>query len=175
VLSRTPSVYEPLRCPVPLVERTLHRKCLAFFMKDTISLWWSLFWRLGALIVVLSFVLSSLAQLFFPLDDATFIFWRPTALFWLCAAVFWLLGAASPRFLTALVWGERVPLSPIGWLAVARALSVFFLLLGIINLGVWKLGSTESWVTFKVLAPIPLFALFLAGICTWLRRSNAVT
>jgi intracellular septation protein len=104
------------------------------------------------------------------MDGETAIRWRPTAGWWLVAAFFWIASAASTRFLSALLWGDRLNLSPAHWLTVGRGLGLFFLALGLLNLAVWQIASTVAWVNFKLFWPLPMYAIFIAVLAIWLRR-----
>ena len=142
-------------------------------MPSTLNLWWSLFWRLTLALVALTFIMLPITNaLLMPM---TAIQWRPTTGWWLTAAFFWISSAASTRFLSALLWGDRLNLSPANWRTVGRGLAVFFLALGLCNLAVWQLASTDAWVNFKLFWPLPMFAVFIAVLAIWLRKkaSNA--
>jgi intracellular septation protein A len=56
------------------------------------------------------------------------------------------------------------------WLTVGRGLGLFFLALGMLNLIVWQLASTDAWVNFKLFWPLPMYAIFIAVLAMWLRR-----
>src|SRR6185503_1603016 len=132
-------------------------------MPSPLSLWWSLFWRLTLALVALSFIAIPLINIvLMPVDAETAIRWRPTAGWWFIAAFFWIASAASTRFLTILMWGDRLNLSSMQWLAIGRGIGLFLVALGLVNLAVWQLASTAAWVNFKLFLPLPMYAIFIA-------------
>jgi intracellular septation protein A len=139
----------------------------------TLDLWWSLLWRLTSLLFVLSFVMHPAAYLLLGVGDPRYIFYRPSVAWWLLAALFWIAGAASPRFVRLVLWGERLRLADAQWLALCRGLAVFFVTLGLLNLGVARFGSLVTWVNFKLFWPYPLLVATLIPLAMWVRKANA--
>jgi len=143
--------------------------------KPAISLWWSLFWRLGLLTVLLSLVLGYVvvvAILLFAVENVSAIFWRPTAAYWIAAVLCWISVAASPRFFGSVLWGDPLALTPLQWGSVGRATSIFFLVMGVLNVATWRFGSTAVWIDFKLYAPLPLLACAAALTVAVLRKSS---
>jgi intracellular septation protein A len=141
---------------------------------STFSLWWSLFWRFTLLLIACSFVLGPLAALLTSgFDVGTGIRVHPTVGWWLFAAILWAISFASMPVFIFVIWGRRIELQLWQWVTIARAVGTFFFVLGVINVGVWKSASLDTWINFKVWAPLPLFAGFLAVLCAWIRKSRA--
>ncbi|MGE0557801.1 MAG: septation protein IspZ [Burkholderiales bacterium] len=140
----------------------------------TPSLWWSLLWRFTLLFLVLSFALFPLAQvLLVGIDEVKAIHMRPSVGWWLFAVLLWIAVAASPRFVSLVLWGERLHLTSAQWVLVCRGLALFFVALGIVNVLVAFSASTVTWVNFKLFWPYPLFAAFLMPLSIWVRKTNA--
>lgn len=149
-------------------------------MCSVLSLWWSLSWRFALVLAVL-FAISTAFNAYFLsepnlgqsiLMDVEFIKWKPTANWWMMAALLWVIVAASPRFLCSVVWGDRLRLDPAAWRAVGQALALSFVVLGLLNLAVWKLTSTGTWVNFKLFVPLPLLAVVLALVSVAVRGAD---
>jgi intracellular septation protein len=73
---------------------------------------------------------------------------KPTMIYLLFAGVlgFGLLRGQS--YLRS-VLGEALPLQDAGWMILTRRLTLFFAALALANELVWRLMSTDSWVSFK--------------------------
>lgn len=139
-----------------------------------LSLWWSFLWRLTAALFVLSFAIHPLAQVLLSgIDPVAAIKYRPSVAWWLFAATFWAVGAASPRFVRAVLWGERLGLADAQWLTFCRGIAVFFVALGFANILVANVASTDTWVNFKLFAAFPLLVIALAPLALLVRRRNA--
>jgi intracellular septation protein len=96
------------------------------------------------------------------LNDERFFKMKPTIIYLLFAAI---LGAGllRGRSLLAAVMGTALPLTDAGWRQLTLRLTVFFLALAAANEAVWRLMSTETWVTFKTFGlPVAVFGFFLA-------------
>ena len=138
----------------------------------TFNLWWSLVWRLTLLLLLLSFVLHPLAQVFLGIDSVTLIKMRPSVTSWLLAILLWVSAAISPRFVSLVLWAERLGLTAAQWLTVCRGVSLFLVVLGVCNLVVAHFASTAAWVNFKLFFPYPLFVLFLAVLAATVKRAR---
>lgn len=96
------------------------------------------------------------------LNDERFIKMKPTILYLLFAGILGIGLLLRQSYLQGLM-GTMLPLTDAGWLALTRRLTLFFLALAIVNELVWRLLSTETWVTFKTFGlPLALFAFFMA-------------
>lgn len=143
----------------------------------SISLFWSLAWRLALLLSALSWAWTLAIQFVVPgsLGSEGFIKYKSTAIWWLHAVFLWTLAAASPAFLRRLLWGERLRMDDRLWLYAFRAIAVCLAALGAVNLAVADLWTTDAWVTFKVFGqPLVFFgSLFVVAILV--RRSQDST
>ena len=140
----------------------------------TFKLWWSLLWRMTAVLLALSFVPQPVAQvlLLLGVDAVAGFKFRPSVVWWLTAALFWTVGAVSPRLVRLFLWGERLSLANPQWLIFSRGTAIFFVLLGFVNLVVASAGSESAWVKFKLFWPYPLFVIALVPLADQIRRGR---
>jgi intracellular septation protein len=124
-------------------------------------------------VLVLLFGTATLA-----LHDKQFIQWKPTVFFWLASVAF--LGSTwighetlTQRFLGA-AFGERLKLTAPLWRRLNLWWTVFYALLGALNLLVVHYASERAWVHFKVFGLTALTLLFLVAQLAWLNRRNAL-
>ena len=76
-----------------------------------------------------------------------------------------ILGAGLMRGKSLLQWvmAEALPMKPEGWMILTRRLCGFFFALALTNELVWRLFSTETWVTFKTFGlTLAMFGFFMA-------------
>jgi intracellular septation protein len=93
------------------------------------------------------------------LNDEMFIKWKPTIVYWLFAAVF----AGSVLFgqpLLKRMLASKITLPDFAWSRLNTAWIAFFAAAGALNLWVVYAFSTETWVTFKLVAAVALPLLF---------------
>ncbi|CAN1723531.1 Inner membrane-spanning protein YciB [Hyphomicrobium sp. 1Nfss2.1] len=93
------------------------------------------------------------------LQDDHFIKLKPTivnALF--AAALFG--GLLAGHSLLKVVFGEVFRLNEDGWRKLTLRWAFFFAFLAILNEVVWRTVSTDTWVSFKVFAIMPLTMIF---------------
>ena len=142
-------------------------------MKLTLLVWWALLWRFALLLILVALWVAVRGDLiFFGVDPETAIRWRPTIYWWTFAVVIFGVSAASLRFFVGMVWGQRMKLEDPNWRAIAHGVALCSFVLGLLNLVVWKFGSTAAWVDFKTFVLLPLFAVFLGFLSTWVVRSG---
>ena len=86
------------------------------------------------------------------LHDEMFIKWKPTVINWLFALVF--IGSMwiGKQPLIRRMMGDHLSLPDTIWLRLNLLWSVFFVVMGIINLIVVYSFDTETWVNFKLFA-----------------------
>lgn len=93
------------------------------------------------------------------LQDEHFIKMKPTfvnALF----AVALFAGLLAGQSLLRIVFGEVFRLTDEGWRKLTLRWACFFVCLAVLNEIVWRTVSTDTWVTFKVFAIMPLTMAF---------------
>lgn len=96
------------------------------------------------------------------LNDERFFKMKPTIIYALFAAVLG-FGLLRGKSYMQLVMSEVLPMRPEGWMILTRRVTVFFVLLAILNEVIWRSMSTAAWVNFKTFGlTIGLFAFFMA-------------
>ena len=96
------------------------------------------------------------------LNDETFFKMKPTIIYALFAGILGFGLMRGQSYMAALM-GEVMPMQHQGWMALTRRMALFFAGLAIANEGIWRLMSTDAWVSFKTFGlPIALFAFFMA-------------
>lgn len=100
------------------------------------------------------------------LQDDHFIKMKPTIVNGLFAAIL-VGGMLFDRLFLKTVFGDVMRLTEEGWRILTIRWAFFFALLSVLNEVVWRLFSTDTWVTFKVFGIMPLtfvFALAQIGV-----------
>ena len=104
------------------------------------------------------------------LQDETFIKMKPTIVY-LCFSSVLAFGLLRRRnYLKALLGTAFPGLSDEGWRRLAIRWAGFFLVLAALNEIIWRLVSTDAWVTFKVWGVTPLTFLFAVAQFPLLKR-----
>ncbi|MDO8982983.1 inner membrane-spanning protein YciB [Cypionkella sp.] len=100
------------------------------------------------------------------LKDERFIKMKPTLLY-LAFAITLGIGLLRGQSYLKLVMEEALPLQPEGWMILTRRLTAFFFALAIANEAIWRMFSTDTWVTFKTFgltAALFLFFISQSGV-----------
>lgn len=93
------------------------------------------------------------------LHDETFIKIKPTIIYCLFGGVL-LGGLVFGRSLMGYVFDAVFKLNDEGWRKLTLRWGLFFFGLAILNEVVWRSVSTDTWVTFKVFAILPITFVF---------------
>ena len=93
------------------------------------------------------------------LHDETFIKMKPTIIYALFGAVL-LGGLILKKPLLEMVFDSVFHLSEEGWRILTLRWSAFFFAMAVLNEIVWRMTSTDTWVTFKVFGVMPLTFVF---------------
>jgi intracellular septation protein len=93
------------------------------------------------------------------LHDETFIKIKPTIIYCLFGGVL-LGGLVFGRSLMGYVFDAVFKLSDEGWRKLTLRWGLFFFGLAVLNEVVWRSVSTDTWVTFKVFAILPITFVF---------------
>lgn len=117
--------------------------------------------------LVIIFVLGSATLI---LHDPWFIKWKPTGIYWLTALVFLGSRFIGNRTLIQKMIEHNIQLPMQTWYRLNYAWSVFFILMGIINLYVAYHYSTDVWVNFKLFGGAGLTLLFVFLQAIYLSR-----
>lgn len=102
------------------------------------------------------------------LKDERFIKMKPTLLY-LAFGITLGIGLLRGESYLKLVMEEALPLQPAGWMILTRRLTAFFFALAIANEVIWRMFTTETWVTFKTFgltAALFLFFISQSGVLT---------
>ncbi len=98
------------------------------------------------------------------LRDETFIKMKPTIIY-LVFAFLLTVGLIRGRSYLQSLMAVALPMEDKGWLILTKRFTLFFLVLAILNESVWRIFSTDIWVSFKTFGfPILTFGFFLLQI-----------
>lgn len=95
------------------------------------------------------------------LHDVIFIKWKPTVLFWIFSAILLSSNSFFHKNLMRTFLHEKITLPLHAWNRLNLSWSLFFAVLGFINLYVAFNYSTNSWVNFKVFGILGLMLVFI--------------
>ncbi len=115
--------------------------------------------RMQAVTAVLVVVFGGLSVW---LNDERFFKMKPTIIYLLFGGALG-LGLLRGQSWLELVMSEALPMTRQGWMILTRRLMLFFLALAVANEIVWRMMSTDAWVSFKTFGlPGAVFAFFIA-------------
>jgi intracellular septation protein len=121
--------------------------------------------------LVLIIVLGALTIL---LQDKTFIQLKPTALYWLFAAGLFISAQFFNKNWIQVLMGKQVTLKENTarntWSQLNLAWSIFFFLMGALNLYVAFQFSEDTWVNFKLFGTTALLVVFVIAQGFWLSK-----
>jgi intracellular septation protein len=122
-----------------------------------------LLWFSGLMVVVMG-------GLTLWLHDESFIKMKPTLYYALVASILG-FGLATGKPLLKAVLGSTSPgLDEAGWAKLTRNWAIFFVLMALLNEGVWRNTTTAFWIGFKIWGAIPLTFLFALANVPMLMR-----
>ncbi|HYR05412.1 MAG TPA: septation protein A [Gallionella sp.] len=104
------------------------------------------------------------------LHDETFIKWKPTVLYWLFSAILLFSNLLFNKNLMRSLLQEKIALPLHIWRRLNLSWSLFFAVLGFINLYVAFNYSTDAWVNFKLFGFTGLMVVFILAQSVWLSR-----
>lgn len=104
------------------------------------------------------------------LHDETFIKWKPTALYWIFSGTLLISNGLFKKNLIRTFLQEKITLPLHVWSRLNLAWSLFFAVLGFINLYVAFNYATDSWVNFKLFGFTGLMLVFILGQGAWLTK-----
>lgn len=108
------------------------------------------------------------------LQDDHFIKMKPTIVNGLFAAIL-LGGLVYGRLFLKTVFGDVMRLTEEGWRILTIRWAIFFVVLAVLNEVMWRLFSTDTWVTFKVFGIMPLTFVFAMAQIGVLKKYEATT
>ncbi|OGS90114.1 MAG: septation protein A [Gallionellales bacterium GWA2_60_18] len=104
------------------------------------------------------------------LHDETFIKWKPTVLYWLLSAVLLFSSLLFNKNLLRSMLQEKLALPLHVWHRLNLSWSLFFAVLGLINLYVAYNYTTDQWVNFKLFGFTALMVVFILAQSAWLAK-----
>jgi len=104
------------------------------------------------------------------LHDATFIKLKPTVLYWLFSAILLFASLIFKKNLIRSLLSEKIALPLHVWHRLNLLWSLFFAVLGLLNLYVAFNYSEDAWVNFKLFGFTGLMIVFILGQSAWLAR-----
>jgi intracellular septation protein len=104
------------------------------------------------------------------LHSETFIKWKPTLLYWVMAGALLVAWLGWRKNLIRLLLGTQLALPEAVWQRLNLAWTVFFALMGALNLWVAYTFSTPAWVNFKLFGLMGLLFAFAIGQGVYLAR-----
>ncbi|MBK9160130.1 MAG: septation protein A [Nitrosomonadales bacterium] len=104
------------------------------------------------------------------LHDATFIKLKPTVLYWLFSTILLFSSLLFGKNLIRSLLHEKIALPLHVWHRLNLLWSLFFAVLGILNLYVAFNFSEEAWVNFKLFGFTGLMAVFILAQSAWLAK-----
>jgi intracellular septation protein len=108
--------------------------------------------------LVIILVLGS-ATLF--LHNPMFIKWKPTAIYWVFAVVFLATHFVAKKTLLEQMLGQKITLPKAVWNKLNLSWTIFFAVLGLVNIYVIYNFSTNAWVNFKLFGALGLTVAFV--------------
>ena len=104
------------------------------------------------------------------LHDETFIKWKPSVLYWLFSAILLVSNFWFNKNLMKALLQEKIALPLHAWNRLNLSWSLFFAVLGFINLYVAFNYSTDAWVNFKLFGFTGLMLVFIVAQGAWLAK-----
>jgi intracellular septation protein len=121
---------------------------------------WVLTRHLPRMAIVTAVVVAIFGGLTLWLQDETFIKMKPTIVYCIFALILG-FGLMRGRSYLKYLMGTAMPLDDAGWMIFTRRWVMFFLCMALLNEGVWRSMPTETWVTFKTFATLPMTFVFV--------------
>ena len=103
------------------------------------------------------------------LHNEMFIKWKPTILYWIFGAIL-LYGIATGKNFMTMLLKKQLTLPKECSDATQKIWCVFFAFVGLVNLAVAYLCSTDTWVTFKMFGLLGITFVFTLGFGIWMSK-----
>lgn len=128
----------------------------------TTAILWKLTGKLSKMQLMTLVLVVVMGGLSVWLNDERFIKMKPTLLYLAFGGALG-FGLLRGQSYLRLVMEEALPLQPEGWMILTRRLCAFFFALAIANEAIWRMFTTETWVTFKTFGlTAALFVFFIS-------------
>ena len=106
-------------------------------------------------------MITFLGGLTILLQDKMFIMWKPSVLYWCFALILLFSNVFLKKNLVQMALGKQVELKNNFWNVINWYTSIFFILLGFINLYVAYNFSEDTWVNFKLFGITGLLFIYM--------------
>ena len=106
-------------------------------------------------------MITFLGGLTILLQDKMFIMWKPSVLYWCFALILLFSNLFLKKNLVQMSLGKQVELKNKFWNVINWYTSIFFVLLGFINLYVAYNFSEDTWVNFKLFGITGLLFIYM--------------
>jgi intracellular septation protein len=106
-------------------------------------------------------MITFLGGLTILLQDKMFIMWKPSVLYWCFALILLFSNLFLKKNLVQMALGKQVELKKKFWNVINWYTSIFFVLLGFINLYVAYNFSEDAWVNFKLFGITGLLFIYM--------------
>lgn len=126
--------------------------------------------KIDALLWVSFAIISVMGGLTIYFQNDTFIKWKPTLVYWCFASAFLGTQIFSKKNLIRTMMEKQIPLPDHVWPQLNLAWTVFFALMGVLNLYVAFSFSLSTWVTFKAFGATGLMFVFIIGQTLFLSK-----
>lgn len=103
-----------------------------------------------------------------------FIKWKPTILYWIFGGILVYGNIAGRNFIRMLLSKAEIEMPGHAWGTLQNMWIGFFAAMGVVNLLVAYLCSTDTWVNFKLFGLMGLTLVFTIGIGVFMTK-HAVT
>ena len=128
----------------------------------TTAILWALTGKLSKMQLMTALLVVIFGGLGIWFNDERFFKMKPTILY-LAFSIILFAGLVRGKSFLAVIMAEVMPLKQEGWMILTRRLALFFFILAVSNELVWRLMSTDTWVSFKTFVlPLVLFAFFIS-------------
>lgn len=104
------------------------------------------------------------------LHDETFIKWKPTVLYWMFSFILLVSNWWFNKNLLRALLHEKISMPLHAWNRLNLSWSLFFAVLGFINLYVAFNYSTDAWVNFKLFGFTALMVVFVLVQSMWMAK-----
>jgi intracellular septation protein len=104
------------------------------------------------------------------LHDESFIKWKPTVLYWIFSVILLFSNLLFHKNLMHNLLHEKIALPLHAWNRLNLSWSLFFAVLGFINLYVAFNYSTDNWVNFKLFGVTGMMLVFILVQGVWLSK-----
>jgi intracellular septation protein len=141
---------------------------LAAFLQT--GLYWLKTRRFENMHLIVLGILIVFGGLTLALHDPIFIMWKPTLVNWLFGLVFLASHFIGKRTIAERMMAKAIRVPAPVWSRVNAAWTLFFLVVGALNIYVAYRFSEEVWVNFKMFGIIGLTLVFVFGQAFYLSR-----